>query len=84
MGGEYNSKGFHSYYDKECIIHEVTNQYTLQHNGKVERRNKMLIHKDICMLKERNIPKQFWGKVVSIVTYCLSRSPTKNLHDVTL
>ncbi|RDY02998.1 hypothetical protein CR513_13478, partial [Mucuna pruriens] len=38
-GGEYTSHDFHSYCDKEGIIHEVTTPYTLQHNGKAERRN---------------------------------------------
>ncbi|RDX97842.1 hypothetical protein CR513_19347, partial [Mucuna pruriens] len=55
--GEYTSHDFHSYYDKEGIIHEVTAPYTLQHNGKDERRNRTLMNITRCMLKDKNMPK---------------------------
>ncbi|RDX87733.1 Callose synthase 10, partial [Mucuna pruriens] len=41
--GEYTSHDFHSYCDKEGIIHEFTAPYT-QHNGKAERRNRTLMN----------------------------------------
>ncbi|RDX90879.1 hypothetical protein CR513_27208, partial [Mucuna pruriens] len=50
-GGEYTSHDFHSYRDKERIIHEVVAPYTPQHNGKDERRNRTLMNMVQCMLK---------------------------------
>ncbi|RDY01703.1 hypothetical protein CR513_14923, partial [Mucuna pruriens] len=82
-GGEYTSHDFHSYYDKEEIIHEVTTPYAPQHNGKAERRNRTLMNMTRCMFKDKNMPKQFWGEVVSIAAYILNRSPTRSLNDVT-
>ncbi|RDY07688.1 hypothetical protein CR513_08170, partial [Mucuna pruriens] len=83
-GGEYTSHDFHSYCDKEGIIHEVTASYTPQHIGKAERRNRTLMNMARCMLKGKNMPKQLWGEAVSITAYILNRSPTKSLHDGTL
>ncbi|RDY14489.1 hypothetical protein CR513_00446, partial [Mucuna pruriens] len=68
-GGEYTSHDFHSYCNKGWIIHEVTTHYTLQHNRKVERRNKILMN---------------MARSISTITYILNRSPTKSLNDVTL
>ncbi|RDY06156.1 hypothetical protein CR513_09902, partial [Mucuna pruriens] len=81
-GGEYTSHDFHSYCDKEGIIQEVTAPYTPQHNGKAIRRNRTLMNMIQCMLKDKNMPKQFWGEVVSTAAYILNRSPTKSLNDV--
>ena len=35
------------------------------------------------MLKGKNLPKEFWGEVVSSVTYILNRCPTKKLEGIT-
>ncbi|RDY14473.1 hypothetical protein CR513_00462, partial [Mucuna pruriens] len=82
-GGEYTSHDFHSYCDKEGIIHEVTAPYTPQHNGKAERRNRTLMKMARCMLRDKKIPKQFWREAVFTAAYILNRSPTKSPNDVT-
>ncbi|RDX74739.1 hypothetical protein CR513_45469, partial [Mucuna pruriens] len=82
-GGEYTSHDFHFYCDKEGIIHEVIAPYTPQHNGKTERMNRTFMNMARCMLKDKNMPKQFWGEAISTVAYILNRSPTKSLNNVT-
>ncbi|RDY02975.1 hypothetical protein CR513_13501, partial [Mucuna pruriens] len=69
---------------EEGIIHEATAPYTPQHNEKVERRNRTLMNMTRCMVKDKEMSKQFWGEVISIATYILNRSRTKSLNDVTL
>ena len=34
-----------------------------------------------CMLKEKHLPSEFWGEVVSTAVYILNKSPTKKLKD---
>lgn len=36
-----------------------------------------------CMLKEKGMPKSFWGEAVSTVVYLLNRCPTKRMNNVT-
>ena len=36
-----------------------------------------------CMLKERKIPKEFWGDAVACAVYLLNRFPTKRIGNVT-
>src|ERR1051325_8314120 len=36
------------------------------------------------MLKGKNLPKEFWGEVVSTATYILNRCPTKKIEGITL
>src|SRR3954463_10100414 len=33
------------------------------------------------MLKQKNLPKSFWGEAVSTAVYILNRCPTKNLKN---
>ena len=35
------------------------------------------------MLKNKNLPKVFWGEAVSIAVYLLNRAPTKSLEGKT-
>ncbi|RDX86442.1 hypothetical protein CR513_32229, partial [Mucuna pruriens] len=58
-GGEYTSHDFHSYCDKEGIIHEVTAPYTPQHNEKVERKNRTLMNMTQCILIGQMRPKKY-------------------------
>ena len=37
-----------------------------------------------CMLKAKQLPKEFWANVVACVVYILNKCPTKSVCDKTL
>ena len=82
-GGEFTSKEFISF----CIAHEIqrhfSTPYTPQQNGVVERNNRTILDMTHAMLKNKNLPKVFWGEVVSTAIYLLNRAPTKSLEGKT-
>jgi hypothetical protein len=80
-GSEYTSTEFENYCKEQGIIHEVTAPYTPQHNGLAERRNRSILNMARSMVKQKQLPKRFWGEAVSTAVYILNRSPTKRLVD---
>eukprot|EP01018_Ginkgo_biloba_P026268 Gb_34036 [translate_table: standard] len=36
------------------------------------------------MLKSKNLPNDYWAKVVATTVYILNRSPTKSVNNITL
>ena len=58
-GKEYTLKNFNAFCKEAGIKHQLTAPYTLQQNGVSERRNKYILEMTICMLHEKNLPKQF-------------------------
>ncbi|KAK2403406.1 putative mitochondrial protein [Trifolium repens] len=81
-GGEYTSHDFKVFCTENGIQHEVIAPYTPQHNGMAGRRNRTIMNMTRCMLKEKNLPHNFWGEAVSTACYVLNRSPTKKLNKV--
>jgi transposase InsO family protein len=81
-GGEYTSHEFKVFCTENGIQHEVIAPYTPQHNSMAERRNRTIMNMTRCMLKEKNLPHNFWGEAVSTACYVLNRSPTKKLNKV--
>ncbi|KAK2372557.1 putative mitochondrial protein [Trifolium repens] len=80
-GGEYTSTEFENYCKEKGIIHEVTAPYTPQHNGLAERRNRSILNVARSMVKQKQLPRRFWGEAVSTAVYILNRSPTNRLVD---
>lgn len=78
-GGEYTSKAFEEFCEAQGVVHEVTPPYTPQHNGLAERRNRTLLDMARSMLKQKNMPHEFWGEAVTTSAYILNRCPTKSL-----
>lgn len=76
-GGEYTFGDFKNHYQACGIVHEVTTPYTPQHNGLVERRNRIIVNMAKCLLKEKNLPRKFWGEAVSTFVHILNRCSTK-------
>jgi hypothetical protein len=81
-GGEYTSHDFKEFCAANGIQHEVIAPYTTQHNGIAERRNRTIMNMTRCMLKEKQLPHNFWGEAVFTACYVLNRSPTKKLTKV--
>ena len=82
-GGEFTSKEFISFCSEHGIQRHFSTPYTPQQNGVVERKNRMILDMTRAMLKNKNLPKVFWGEAVSTAVYLLNRSPTKSLEGKT-
>ncbi|WVZ24220.1 hypothetical protein V8G54_002764 [Vigna mungo] len=82
-GGEFNSGNLNEFCADRGITHEVTAPYTPQHNGLVERRNRMILDMVRCMIKGKGLPNYLWGEAVSTSVYLLNRCPTKALPGST-
>lgn len=73
------SHAFEDFCQKKGINHETTVPYTPQHNALVERRNRTIMNTAICLLKEKNVPRNFWAEAVVTVVYLLNKCPTKRI-----
>ncbi|KAD6119425.1 hypothetical protein E3N88_10696 [Mikania micrantha] len=82
-GGEFTSKEFNDYCEKEGIRRQLTAPYTPQQNGVVERRNRTLLETTRSILKSMKVPQNMWGEAVRHSTYVLNRVPTLSLKDQT-
>ena len=80
-GKEYLSNEFEAYCSENGVLHEVTTPYTPQHNGMVERRNKMILNMAISMTKQKKLPHSLWGEAISTVVYLLNKCPTLKLEN---
>ena len=82
-GGEFTSKGFISFCSEHEIQRHFSTPYTPQQNEVVERKNRTILDMTRAMLKNKNLPKVFWGEAVSTAVYLLNRAPTKSLEGKT-
>ena len=76
-GGEFLSKDFISYCEKNGIRRQLTQARTPQQNGVAERRNRTLIEKSRSMAAECNLPAFLWTEVVNTANYLINRGPTR-------
>ena len=60
-GGEYTSREFKNYYEKNDIKHHYTEKQMSQQNGVAERMNRTLIKKVRSLRLQASLPKSFWG-----------------------
>ena len=75
-GGEYTSTEFENYCSENGIRHEKKVPSIPQHNGVVERINRIIFKKVRCMLKMTKQPKSFWAEAVQTACYLINRSPS--------
>ena len=78
-GGEYVNNKFKSFCEYHGIKREMTNRYTPQQNGIVERKNRTLVEMARCMIQSKNLPLFLWAEAVNIASHVLKRSPTSVL-----
>ena len=78
-GGGFNSDEFTSFCLSHGIKRQLTAPYSPQQNGVVERKNQTIMSLVQSMLKEKQLPRELWGEVVSMIVYLLNRSSTHSL-----
>ncbi|XP_074377584.1 uncharacterized protein LOC141719101 [Apium graveolens] len=76
-GDEFLSKDFTAYYEKMGIVRHLTAPYFPQKNGVVERRNRTVLEMARSLLKEKQLPDDFWGEAVRHSVYLLNRLSTR-------
>lgn len=76
-GGEYTSKEFKDYCDKNGINREITFSYTTQYNGVAERKNRTILDMARSTLKTKKMPNSFWAEAVAYSVYILNQFPIK-------
>jgi hypothetical protein len=54
----------------------LTAGYTSQQNGIAERKNRTIVEMARSMLKDKEMPNDFWAKAVNTAVYILNRCPT--------
>ena len=68
-----DGREFENYCNEHGIDHNFLALRTLQQNEVVKRKNRTIQEMVITMLKENNLPKYFWAKVVNTSSYVLNR-----------
>ena len=74
-GGEFCNSTLSEFYTSQGVLHETTNPYSLQQNGKAERLNRTLWEKARPMLSDAGLPKHLWADAIVTANYLRNRSP---------
>ncbi|GKV11817.1 hypothetical protein SLEP1_g23036 [Rubroshorea leprosula] len=78
-GGEYSGQ-FERYCREQGIKLEKTTPRTPQHNGVVERMNRTICDRIVCMLSHAKLSKSFWGEALKTAVYLINRFPSVVLN----
>ncbi|KAJ7958815.1 Retrovirus-related Pol polyprotein from transposon TNT 1-94 [Quillaja saponaria] len=76
-GGEFTSNEFNIFCETQGIRRPLTVPRTPQQNGVAERKNRTILNMARCLLKSKNMPKEFWAEAVSCAVYLSNICPTK-------
>ncbi|KAL8109507.1 hypothetical protein AgCh_025566 [Apium graveolens] len=82
-GGEFRSKEFKKFYEKDRIKRYYTAPYTPQQNVVVERRNRIVMEMAKICLKEMKLPSFMWGEAVRHSVYLLNKFSKRALLGIT-
>nr|GFA52178.1 retrovirus-related Pol polyprotein from transposon TNT 1-94 [Tanacetum cinerariifolium] len=82
-GGEFLSKEFNKYCEDNRIQRFITDPYSPQQNGVVERKNRTILNMVRSMLKTKKMPKEFWAEAVDCAIYLLNWCSSKSLDNKT-
>jgi hypothetical protein len=83
-GEKYFSNEFSEYLKEHGIQRKNSCSYSLQQNGIAERKNRHIVKITHAMLNENNLPNYFWAEVVATEIYIMNRTPTTEVHGMTL
>lgn len=82
-GGEFTSLDFNTFCEENGIQRHLTDPYSPQQNGVVERRNRTILEMTRSMLKHMSVPNYMWGEAVRHATYLINRAATRTLKAKT-
>jgi len=79
--GEYNNSAFLGLLAGKGIAYEPAPPYTQHKNGVAERMIRTLNTKARSMMREANVPTEFWPEAIRTACYLHRRSPTSSLSN---
>jgi transposase InsO family protein len=82
-GGEYMSKEFEEYLEKDGIKRRHTMRAEPHSNGIAERANRIIADRATSLLHESKLPPSFWDRAVAAVVYTHNRTPTSTFPHTT-
>jgi hypothetical protein len=82
-GGEYISNDFQTFCKESGIRKQFTTRYTPQQIGVAERKNRTIMEMARSMIKEKQLPNEYWAEAVACSVYILNRCPTKTVINKT-
>ncbi|KAI7942703.1 hypothetical protein MJO28_012730 [Puccinia striiformis f. sp. tritici] len=78
-GGEFNSHEFLDFLKSKGISVQVTAPYTPQQNSVAERGNRSTSEKTRCLLKQAQLPSEYWAEAVSTAVLLENITPMRKL-----
>jgi hypothetical protein len=82
-GGEFSSRSFKEFCDKNGIKREYTIPRTPQQNGVVERKNRSVQQMARSMMNEKNIPHTYWVEAIHTAIHILNKAHLRPHSDKT-
>lgn len=82
-GGEYTSKAFKEFLEKNGVQMMLTAPYTPQKNPVSEIGNRTTVEKARALLKHAGLPSEYWAEAVSTAVYLENRTPIASRKFVT-
>jgi hypothetical protein len=79
-GGEFNSKEFTTFLKEKGIQIQVTAPHTPQQNAVAERGNRTTSEKTRALLRQANLPPQYWAEAVSTAIFLENITPTRTIN----
>eukprot|EP00878_Enallax_costatus_P002708 GHUV01002897.1.p1 GENE.GHUV01002897.1~~GHUV01002897.1.p1 ORF type:complete len:1307 (+),score=342.07 GHUV01002897.1:73-3921(+) len=78
-GTEYVNAHITQWFTSNGIVHQTSNPYTPQQNGKAERLNKTLLEKMRSMINGADLPAEMWGEAAIAANMLRNRSPATGI-----
>jgi len=82
-GGEFSSSQFNTYFQEKGIRRQLTNSFTPQQNGVIERMNETLMGMARAMLVFKELSSSYWDEEVHTTVYLRNWSPSSYLYGMT-
>ena len=78
---QYFSMPLSSFMSSHGILHQSSCDYTPQHNGVAERKNRHLVETTRTLLLHHKVPQRFWGDAILAACYLINRMSSSVFHD---
>ncbi|MBW0510481.1 hypothetical protein O181_050196 [Austropuccinia psidii MF-1] len=77
-GGEFVNDCFKECARIEGFEHSISPPYTPEHNGIVERDNRLILEKARCLMLRTKLTDQFWAEATSTSTFLSNVTPKRD------
>ncbi|MBW0556392.1 hypothetical protein O181_096107 [Austropuccinia psidii MF-1] len=82
QGGEFVNDKFKKLSKTDGFVHILSPAETPQHNGFLERANRMIIEKARCLLNGSNLPKTYWEEAIKTAAFLSNLIPTPPRNNI--